>query len=438
MAVLLTGATRTTISANGNRMTNLVDPVDSQDAVTVAYLEANSGNAGILILEEGDANIEVVTGTLVRIGGRYLIYTGSDATTVSWPTGDDEDDVRAALPATFQIFVPEALYNFITGPVSAELTMEGADFSTDAMTFEVISEDAYNALQTGGTLVPNRLYYVVDDNTPGGVVQAANGGTGLNPASGNPGDILVINGDGDGYNFIARSPLISLGTENELTTLSFNSATGRIDGFNEFRGIWPTAFADGFFPGNIIREGNLVSFDGQIYRWEGAPSVDLGTANHAAHVPGTNAQWVTQTDSGVEFEDSAGATTELTSITFNDEGDEMTLTGGGRTRVFSGGGGGADLQVVTTSTPEVGDVVYIPSNPGGLPSNYTLPATVEDGDCIYFVNESEITTNTITPQSTQRIHGQSIGENLVLDNPEASFKMIYYADRTEWLIITSV
>ena len=115
MAVLLTRATRTTISANGNRMTNIVDPVNSQDAVTLAYLQANtSGNAGILILEEGDTNIEVVRGTLVRVGERYLIYTGTADTTVSWTTGQSEDQVRAALPATFEIFVTEGsiqLYN---------------------------------------------------------------------------------------------------------------------------------------------------------------------------------------------------------------------------------------------------------------------------------------------------------------------------------------
>ena len=52
-----------------------------------------------------------------------------------------------------------------------------------------------------GTLVPNRIYYVVDDNTAGGLVPAANGGTGLNPANADPGDIIVVNDDSTGYNF---------------------------------------------------------------------------------------------------------------------------------------------------------------------------------------------------------------------------------------------
>ena len=203
MAVLLTRATRTTISANGNRMTNIVDPVNSQDAVTLAYLQANtSSNAGILILEEGDADIDIVQGTLVRIGGRYLLYGGHTDTTISWPSGQTEDQVRASLPTTFEIFITEGLYNFITATSAAELTAAGDDYSTAALGFEVISEAEYSALQTAGTLVPNRIYYVVDDTTAGGLIPAENGGTGLNPSTGNPGDLLTINGDSDGYRFI--------------------------------------------------------------------------------------------------------------------------------------------------------------------------------------------------------------------------------------------
>ena len=387
MAVLLTGLSRTTISANGNRMTNIVDPVNAQDAVTLAYLQANaSDNAGILILEEGDTNIEVSEGTLVRIGGRYLIYTGDADTMISWTTGVTEDQVRASLPNTFEIFVTEGLYNFITATSAAELTAAGADYSTSALGFEVISEAEYSAMQTAGTLVPNRIYYVVDDTTAGGLIQPENGGTGLNPSTGQPGDLLTINGDSDGYRFIP----------------------------------------------NVVPPDYFTS--------DSAPAIGDTGQRLQVNTAGTGLEYVTP-ESGVEFQDAASALRDLTQITFNPGGDVMTLTDGTNSRTFSGGGGGAGIEAVNQAaagvTMNVNELYYILPTING--QEFGLPGTPDPGDSVWIVNRSGTTGqpgnihNRISAPAGIRIHGDT--DDLILDNPEASFRIVFFSATIGWLIV---
>ena len=391
MAVLLTGATRTTISANGNRMTNIVDPVMGQDAVTLAYLQANtSANAGILILEDGDSNVEVETGTVVRIGDRYLIYTGDSAAMVSWVTGATADATRAIVLAMagFEVFITEGLYNFITAESAAELTAAGDDYSTSALGFEVISETEYSALQMAGTLVPNRIYYVVDDNTAGGLVPAANGGTGLNPSTGNPGDLLTINGDSDGYRFIP----------------------------------------------NVVPPNYFTS--------DSAPAIGDTGQRLQVNTAGTGLEYVTPA-SGVQFQDDNVARTlrELTQITFNTDGDVMTLTDGTNSRTFSGGGGGAGIEAVNQAaagvTMDVNELYYILPTVNG--QEFGLPGTPDPGDSVWIVNRSGTTGqpgnthNRISAPAGVRIHGDT--DDLILDNPEASFRIVFFSATIGWLIV---
>ena len=119
----------------------------------------------------------------------------------------------------------------------------------------------------------------------------------------------------------------------------------------------------------------------------------------------------------------------------------MTLTDGTNSRTFSGGGGGAGIEGVNQAaagvTMDVNELYYILPTVNG--QEFGLPGTPDPGDSVWIVNRSGTTGqpgnthNRISAPAGVRIHGDT--DDLILDNPEASFRIVFFSATIGWLIV---
>ena len=140
--------------------------------------------------------------------------------------------------------------------------------------------------------------------------------------------------------------------------------------------VWNTSTLD--TDGAWIQTSGL----GQPSPSEGGLSIDTGDGRYIRQALPDGATYSTQVQESVrselgiintQFDDDTDTTQNLTGITFNIHGDEMTLTGPDGTRVFSGGGGGGSTGLFsTTGNYALGDIVTLLNTTTNTYDYYTL------------------------------------------------------------------
>ena len=140
--------------------------------------------------------------------------------------------------------------------------------------------------------------------------------------------------------------------------------------------VWNTSTLD--TDGAWIQTSGL----GQPSPSEGGLSIDTGDGRYIRQALPDGTAYSTQVQESVrselgivntQFDDDTDTTQNLTGITFNIHGDEMTLTGPDGTRVFSGGGGGGSTGLFsTTGNYALGDIVTLLNTTTNVYDYYTL------------------------------------------------------------------
>lgn len=106
-----------------------------------------------------------------------------------------------------------------------------------------------------------------------------------------------------------------------------------------------------------------------------------------------------------------------------------SLLGSGDITITGGGGGSGVTNTVVTATTQTASINtrYILTN--AATSTLTLPPTPAQGDVVYVVVANNLLTNVIA-RNSEKIMG--VAEDLTIDNPVASFGLIYINSTLGW------
>ena len=363
---------------------------DGLPAVTPAQARRELDVARVTFVEGGET--KDVTDVQLSEGVLTLTATDNDTdvlTPIVRITGTPADVPPRALAVVSEDI---QYYNISNMPQDGVST--ATDFAGDANVWLRVGRDATFVDHGGNT----RNLVSVRFNTAGNVMTLVDGS--------DPANTRTFNGR------------VALGTVNDEATLEL-SGLGLLSGRNEARGVVTATYDNSIFPDGIIHEGNMVSFEERLYRWEGGDTPVLSQTAWDMHRPTVDDDWVVQTGAG----GGGGAAGPVSRVSVN-----SSLTMNPNTLYFIDNGQynrTLTLPEIVTEDAEAGQCVLGDSVYVSLRNNATGAVGFEF---------NRIVTN---PANTGlSIQGQVVGEDLELDNLTAGFRMVAFNTTTPgWLVI---